>query len=85
MYIRDIQSGITVSDVEPKVVNETPACALVDGMNCLGPVVGNFCMTKAIDKAKAVGVGVVAARNSNHYGIAGWYAQMALENGLIGE
>ena len=73
------QSGITVSDAEPQIVKETPAVALVDGMNCLGPVVGNYCMTKAIEKAKTVGVGVVAARNSNHYGIAGWYGQMALE------
>jgi len=84
MYVRDIQTGITVSDVEPLVINETPAAALVDGKNCLGPVVGNFCMAKAIEKAKAVGVGVVTARNSNHYGIAGWYGQTALEHGLIG-
>ena len=84
MYIRDIQSGITVSDAEPKIVNETPAIALVDGMNCLGPVVGNFCMEKAIEKAKTMGVGVVAARNSNHYGIAGWYGLLALHEGLIG-
>jgi len=84
MYVRDVEAGITVSDAEPETVKETPAAALVDGMNCLGPVVGNYCMAKAVEKAKAVGVGVVAARNSNHYGIAGWYAQAALSEGLIG-
>jgi len=84
MYIRDIEAGMTVSDVEPKILKETPAAALVDGMNCLGPVVGNFCMDKAIEKAKTVGVGLVVARNSNHYGIAGWYGLKALESGLIG-
>jgi len=41
-------------------------------------------MDKAIAKAKAVGVGVVAARNSNHYGIAGWYGLTALNQGLVG-
>ena len=73
-----------MSDVEPRTVRETPAVALVDGMNCLGPVVGNYCMEKAIAKAKTVGVGVVTARTSNHYGIAGWYGLTALREGLIG-
>ena len=84
MYVRDIETGITVSNAQPEVVTETPAVALIDGNNCLGPVVGNYCMEKAIEKAKTVGVGVVTARNSNHYGIAGWYGLSALRQGLIG-
>ena len=47
------------------------ATALVDGKNLLGPVVGNFCMDIAIKKAKEFGIGMVVARRSNHYGIAG--------------
>jgi len=41
-------------------------------------------MWMAIEKAKAMGAGFVAVRNSNHYGIAGYYAMMALEHDLIG-
>ena len=48
-----------------------------------GPVVGDFCMQLAIKKAKEIGIGMVCARRSNHYGIAGFYSTQALEHGLI--
>ncbi|VDK74938.1 unnamed protein product [Anisakis simplex] len=60
------------------------ATAWVDGANLLGPVVGNFCMKLAIDMAKEVGIGWVVTRNSNHFGIAGWYAMQAMKAGMIG-
>ncbi len=41
-------------------------------------------MELAIEKAKKSGVGIVSVRNSNHYGIAGYYAKMACDEGLIG-
>jgi len=85
MYVNDIQNGITVSgDLEPSILKQTVATAHVDGNNLLGPVVGNFCMELAIQKAKDAGVGWVAAKGSNHYGIAGWYAMLASEQGLMG-
>lgn len=62
MYVRDIQKGTTVSNTEPVVMKETAATAHVDGMNLLGPVVGNFCMKTAIQKAKEAGVGWVSAK-----------------------
>ncbi len=49
----------------------------------LGPVVGNYCMKLAINMAKEFGVGWVTVRNSNHFGIAGWYAMHALKQGLV--
>ena len=64
MYVHDIRTQTTVSDVEPKVLRETAATAHVDGMNTLGPVVGNFCMKIAISKAKEVGVSFVAAKGT---------------------
>lgn len=84
MYVRDISSGITVSNGEPAILSERAATAYVDGCNLLGPVVGNFCMQLAISKAKASGIGLVTAKNSNHYGIAGWYAMQASDEGLLG-
>jgi len=84
MYVNDIQSGITLSNTEPKVLRETAATAHVDGMNVLGPVVGKFSMQIAIKKAKESGIGFVAAKGSNHYGIAGFYSLMASSIGYLG-
>ncbi|XP_034031894.1 uncharacterized oxidoreductase YjmC-like isoform X2 [Thalassophryne amazonica] len=84
MYVKDIESGICAKDGEPVVLKESVATALVDGMNLLGPVVGNFCMNLAMKKAKEVGIGWVVARGSNHYGIAGYYSMRALKENMIG-
>lgn len=83
-YINDIRKKLCDPNAEPVVLKETPATAWVDGNNGFGPVVGNFCMNLAISKAKNVGVGWVAAKGSNHYGIAGWYSRLALKHGLLG-
>ena len=61
------------------IAHETPSTAVVDGDLGLGLVVGPEAMRIAIDKAKNVGTGWVAVKNSNHYGIAGYHAMMALE------
>lgn len=57
---------------------------MVDGHNGMGQVIGHRAMQMAIDKAKAYGMGMVAVRNSCHYGIAGYYATMATKAGCIG-
>jgi L-2-hydroxycarboxylate dehydrogenase (NAD+) len=67
-----------------KILNETPTTALIDGGNGCGQVVSYHAMKLCIDKAKKDGIAAVSVKNSNHYGIAGYYAMMALENDLIG-
>jgi L-2-hydroxycarboxylate dehydrogenase (NAD+) len=67
-----------------KIVHETPSTAVVDGDAGLGLVVAPAAMQIAIDKAKNVGTGWVSVKNSNHFGIAGYHAMMALENDMIG-
>ena len=67
-----------------KVVHETPSTAVVDGDKGLGLVVAPAAMQMAIDKARKVGTGWVSVKNSNHFGIAGYHAMMALENDMIG-
>jgi len=84
MYINDLAINSTDGGAVPKILKETPATAWVDGLNGLGAVVGNYCMDLAIKKAKTVGVGWVCAKGSNHYGMAGWYAIRAMEQGLVG-
>lgn len=67
-----------------RLVHETPSTAVVDGDRGLGLVVAPFAMQVAIDKAKAVGTGWVSVKNSNHFGIAGHHAMMALGHDMIG-
>lgn len=69
---------------DPVILKKSPGTALVDGQNLLGPYVGKFCMNLAIEKAKKIGIGLVAARRSNHFGIAGYYSIKAVEKDLIG-
>ncbi len=67
-----------------KIVHETPSTAVVDGDGGIGMVTGTYSMEVAIDKAKNSGSGWVSTKGSNHYGIAGYYAKMALEHDMIG-
>jgi LDH2 family malate/lactate/ureidoglycolate dehydrogenase len=67
-----------------KIVHETHSTAVVDGDRGLGLVVAPFAMQVAIDKAKQVGTGWVSVKNSNHFGIAGHHAMMALQEDMIG-
>ena len=67
-----------------KIIHETPSTAVVDGDRGLGLVVAPYAMQVAIDKAKQVGTGWVSVQNSNHFGIAGYHAMMALPHDMIG-
>jgi LDH2 family malate/lactate/ureidoglycolate dehydrogenase len=66
------------------VVRESASTATVDGDNGLGLVVGPKANAIAMEKALAAGSGWVSVRNTNHYGIAGWYVLEALKRDLIG-
>jgi L-2-hydroxycarboxylate dehydrogenase (NAD+) len=78
------KTGRVNSKPQVKVVHETPSTAVVDGDRCFGMVAGMKSMKLAIEKASATGTGWVATRNSNHFGIAGYYAMMALEQDMVG-
>jgi LDH2 family malate/lactate/ureidoglycolate dehydrogenase len=83
-YHKGIEKGQIHLDAQPEVVFETPMSAVIDGHSGMGQLIGIFAMEKAIEKAEAAGVGIVTVRESNHYGIAGYYAEMAAKRGLIG-
>jgi L-2-hydroxycarboxylate dehydrogenase (NAD+) len=67
-----------------RVVHESPSTAVVDGDAGLGLVVAPKAMSIAIEKARQAGTGWVAVKNSNHFGIAGYHAMMALQHDMIG-
>jgi len=84
IYIDRILAGIQNPVTEYEILRETATTAVVDGHDGMGMIVGYKAMQMAIDKAKKYGMGMVTARNSTHYGIAGYYATMATKQGMIG-
>jgi L-2-hydroxycarboxylate dehydrogenase (NAD+) len=83
-YVHRLKSGAVQANPEVEVVRELSSTALVDGANGLGMIVGQRAMEVAIHKANDTGAGFVSVRNSSHFGIAGFYARMALEHDMIG-
>lgn len=83
-YHKGIEKGLIKVNAKPEVVFETPVSAVIEGNDGMGQLNSVFAMNKAIEKAKTSGVGIVSVRNSNHFGIAGYYAKMACDQGLIG-
>ena len=83
-YDRIVKDRIQEPVTRFEVVRDVLATAVVDGHHGMGMVIGRRGMQMAIDKARRHGLGMVVARNSTHYGIAGYYAMMACEAGMIG-
>lgn len=83
-YHKCIEKGMIDIHARPEIVFETPVSAVIDGHDGMGQLIGHKSMDLAIEKAKKNGIGIVSARNSNHYGMAGYYAKMACDAGFIG-
>lgn len=83
-YVRLYEKNRINPKPNTKIVHETPSTAVLDGDSGLGLVVGPQAMMIAIEKAKNVGTGWVAVKNSNHFGIAGYHTMMALPHDCIG-
>ena len=83
-YHKEITGGMVKLDAKPEIVFETPLSAVIEGNDAMGQTLGVKAMEMAIQKAKQSGFGMVTVRNSNHYGVAGYYSRMAASEGLIG-
>ena len=83
-YDDAILRGMVAVDAKPETVWSTPISAVIDANRAMGQLVSVQAMKLAIEKAKATGIGMVAVRNSNHFGIAGYYTRMAAKADLIG-
>ena len=84
IYLDRIKAGIQNPVTNFEIVKDDCCCAVVDGHDGMGQVIGYKAMELAIEKAKKYGMGMVAVRNSCHYGIAGYYPWMACKEGCIG-
>ena len=83
-YVRLWEVNRVNAKPDIRIVHESPSTATVDGDRGLGLVVAPTAMQIAINKAKNAGTGWVSVKNSNHFGIAGYHAMMALPNDMIG-
>ena len=83
-YHKGIEKGLIHLDGKPEVVFETPVSAVVDGHHGMGQLISKYAMEKAIEKARIAGIGIITVRNSNHFGIAGFYSKMACDQGFLG-
>jgi len=83
-YHDEISSAQVDVKAKPQIVHETPVSATLDANKAMGQLAGVQAMKIAIEKAKISGCGLVTVRNSNHYGIASYYTEMACSQNLIG-
>lgn len=83
-YVRLWEVGRINANPAITTTHETPSTAVIDGDKGLGLVVAPAAMQVAISKARNVGTGWVSVKNSNHFGIAGYHAMLALEEDMIG-
>lgn len=84
IYYDRIRQGIQQPKTRLRKIKESPATAVLDGGHGMGHVIAKKAMALAIRKARTCGLGMVAVRNSTHYGIAGYYPLMAVAAGMIG-
>ncbi len=83
-YINSTLRGLINPHPQIKTITETPGTLVLDGDNGLGAVVGDYAMRRAVEKARAVGVGTVTVRDSNHYASCFYYPLIAIEAGMAG-
>jgi len=84
MYYERIHMGVQWPVTRCECIKETSTTAVIDGGNGMGMVVAHHAMQLAMAKAREHGMGSVAVRNSSHFGVAGYYARMAADAGMIG-
>ena len=83
-YLNRIKNGIQKAVTEVEFVRKSGATCVIDGHHGMGMVIADAAMRYAIDRAKENGIAIAVVRNSTHFGIAGYYTEMAAAAGMIG-
>ena len=84
IYIDRIKAGILNPVTKIDIIKETPTTAVIDANDGMGMVASKKAMDMCIEKAHKYGMGMVAVRNSSHYGIAGYWTGLAAKENMIG-
>lgn len=83
-YLNTMKSGGINAAAQPEVVTQGDSWAVIDGHSCMGMLGCTLAMNLAIEKARKTTIAWVGVRNSSHFGAAGYYANMAVEQDMIG-
>ena len=83
MYCDRINKKVINSKPKIKVKKISQSISHVDANNSIGFVAADIAIKKAIDNARKTGIGLVAVKNSGHYGLSGYYAEQAVKKNLI--
>lgn len=83
-YCRKITAGGIDPHAQPEIIKESGAWAMVDGHHALGMVPACFAMETAVAKARTAGIGFATVARGGHFGAAGYYANLAAREGMIG-
>lgn len=83
-YLERVTSGVMELNPQMTIEQESVSAALFDARNGFGQIAGTLAMQKAIEKAKVTGIAAVAVKNSNHFGVAAYYAMQAVRENMIG-
>ena len=84
IYIDRIKAGILNPVTKIDILKETPTTVVLDANDGMGMVASKKAMDMIIEKAKTYGLGMAAVTNSSHYGIAGYWASLAVKENMIG-
>ena len=83
MYCDRIKKRLINSRPKIKIKRISQSISLVDANNSIGFVAADIAIKQAIKHAKKTGIGMVAVKNSGHYGLSGYYAEQAIKKNLI--
>lgn len=82
-YSKRVRCGVIAAGVDVKVVQDSPACLVIDGNNGIGAKIGRQAMDLCIARAKQTGCCTATVRNANHFGVASFYTAYAAKQGMI--
>ena len=83
MYCKRIKKKVINPRPKIKIINYSKSISHIDADNSIGFVAADLAIKKAIDNAKKTGIGMVAVKNSGHYGLSGYWAEQAVRKNLI--
>lgn len=83
-YVNGLRSGQMRADAKPEIVTESTSSLVIDARGGMGAPVSVMAMNRVIEKAGNAGMAFASVRESNHNGISGYYAMMALPHDMIG-
>jgi L-2-hydroxycarboxylate dehydrogenase (NAD+) len=83
-YVNGLKTGVMLPNAPVEVLVDTPSSVVIHAHGAMGAPVSVKAMRSVINKAKTNGAAFGCVRDSNHFGIAGYYAMMALDEDMLG-